>query len=704
MAYQLKERPHRHAFSLNPIRYVVEVNNPEAPGCAVEFQLYVFPIEEAPVTDVSSFGFNGKLVTTQTLYPNPDGRIEFYLEDFLNSQLDWQLPALFLEAGPSSISAVTSQIKRYSIRYRQITKTNLSPAWASDFDNLRLVLKGGVAKEKFDRNNYFINHLYVKKGFLTWQPDDELIGISEVRCLTYFHHDVELPELRARIRIVYTDGTDFVDFKDFPLAPQSLLFHIPCSLKDFAVDDSKHVWFYEVSVVDPDEVEFAKVYRLFVDYNQYYQQFSFIYSNSLGGIDTVRIRGDYDVEMVRDYADIEKATGGDFSGSILPTEIGAINISKYEIYKGDAGYLNSKAMQESLQDMLLSENVFRILGGRGLRIVNLQKSQPMGSSDDTRWSFPLQWRYTYNNSSFTPFETSFGNGVNDEPDGPILGICQAPGNLTVEKVAEEDGEATYAFTWDEILGAAGYELQYKLSSTDNWTTVPTEDPNASLTLSIEGEYQWRIRTKCSEEDFSGYVSGQGFTVDFVEAACMPHSNLAVSLITLTETDGTVTFTWAGSPGTVGFILEWRPVGTAVWNAISSILNLQITVPKDVQYEWRLRAKCDNAGNYSQWVYGPNFIPSSLSGTCNAPTNLQVTVTNGPVFMKQINFSWNAAIGALDYQLLYRQVGASSWITRQPSGTTETGLWLSGKEMEWKMRSNCIGGGFSAFVNGPNFFT
>ncbi len=707
MAYKLKERPHIHSFSLNPIRYVVDVTNPDTPGCAVEFELYSFPITEPAVSDLSSSLFNGTLITKQALYPARNGRVEFYIEDFLNSQLDWDMPEFFLFNTAGWITSSTNQLKRYGIRYRQVSKGNLSPVWASDLDHLRIVLKGGIAKEKFDRNNYFINHLYPKKTFLTWQPADEQLGLQERKCLTYFHHsDIDATQLRAKFRIVYVDGSSFEDYKAFPLTPKTLLFHIPCSISDLFNLNNKPVWFFEVSVIGPqpnDEV-FAEPFRMFVDYTKRYNEFSFFYFNSLGGIDSVRILGEKEVDLIRDYTEIEQATGGDFSGGILPTEMGAINISAYKVYKGDVGYLNSQRMQEALEDLLHSQNIFQVIGGKGLRVINLQKTQSLGSSEDTRWNFPLQWRYTYNNSQFTPGNVLFGQGSTEDPEEPLYGFCESPINLSVSKGAQAGGAIPVTLSWDAVLGAEGYQLQYQKEGASEWTTVSTEEPSFLLNLTSEGEYRWQLRTKCSADDFSHYAFGPGFSITLTGPACQPHSNLAVSLISLDGNNGNVTFTWTGAPGTVGFVLEWRPVGSANWNSISSQMNLSISVPKDVQYEWRLRSKCDNLGNFSPWFNGPNFIPSNMSGTCNAPQNLQGSSRKW-IMMHQLDFSWNAAPGAGSYQLQFRDMRTpGTWNTTNVNGTTFNTPWFNDREIEWKVRSVCTGGGYSAFSQGPNIYT
>ncbi|MEP7375540.1 MAG: hypothetical protein ABI675_19500 [Chitinophagaceae bacterium] len=703
MSYQLTERPHKFSFSKNPIRYLVEISNPEATGCALDVELYVLAINAD--YDIAA---PGELVTRQTLYPNPDGKTYFYCEDFLNSWLEWELPS----TGDNNIKALTKQIKKFYIRYRQITKSNPTPPWASESDDLRIVIKGGVAKEKFDRNNFFVNYLPAKKPFLTWQPDKHFIGPEERRYLTYFHSDNVYPPLVLKARVVYTDGSQDTATKDLPDLGESLLFHLPAGLDQlglYGLQPLKQIWYYDVSVEDDGgSTVFASPYRLYADYRKYYDVFSFIYHNSISGIDTLRIRGDFEEDMNLEKTEIQQATGGDF-GEVLPTENAVINISRNETYKGDAGWMNTKAFQDSCKDLLLSDNVYRVVFNRWLRVVNLQKTQPMGASDDTKWSFPLQWRYTFDNTQYTPPDKDFGAGINDEAPGAVYGTCTAPGNLLSEFVAEVGGVVTRHFSWDQVLGAEGYELQYLPAGETDWVTVPTTDPEVDIDFDTEADYSWRVRTKCGTDDYSGYSNGDGFVVDLTAFACTAPASLTVALINLTDVIATVKFSWPAVPGVVGYVLEFRPIGDTVWgNVLVDALEFTCPLFRDVQYECRIKSKCDNADNYSGYVYGNNFIPSNMIGTCNAPTGLGVVVTSNPIFtvvgLKNVAFSWTAAPGTTSYQLQLKYTDSATWIIKDVTGTTLNEVALKDKTIEWKVRSNCTGGGFSNFVSGDNFNT
>lgn len=715
MSYQLLERPYKYVFSNNPVRYRFNVSNPNTPGSAMEVALYILGINTADPRNTA-----GTLVTKQTLTPNPDGTVDFYCEDYLNSQLDWQLPALTTD----DIIAVQNQIKWFYIEYRQVTKANQSPTWSSDQYNVRIVLKGGVAKEKWDRNNFFINHLPTKKPFLTWLPDKHFVGLEERRYLTYFHSlDVPFPDdgqvslttPQLQARVVYTDGTEELVTKDFPALSESRLFHLPAGLKQLGLDNlhpDKQIWYYDVSVKDIGDINgtlLANTYRLYADYRKFYDPFSFIYHNSLGGMDTMRMKGDYDTDINLSKTDIQKATGGDFSSEVLPVENDSINITGYKTYDGDAGWQNTKQMREAMEDLLYSDGVYREVFGRWLKVVIMGNTQKGPSKEDTKWSFPIKWRYTFDNSQFTPFDTGFGAGNNAEAPGPIYGICTAPSGLAVELTDDQPAQKTYTLSWDAVADAEEYEIVVT-DPNGNDTVIPVNATSYNLVVTLAGDYSWKVRTKCGENDYSGYSQGQGFTAQFAALSCNSPAALMVDLISIEGDNATVRFSYAAVAGVFGYVIEYREVGSSVWQNHfnpAGVLSVDIVLKKDVQYECRLRSSCDGT-DYGPWVYGPNFIPSNMVGGCAVPSNLRVFLfpSNLVQVYRAVAFDWDGGAGNGSYTLEYKTVGSSVWTTVSGINAKEyiAPFLYRNLQYEWKVFSQCAGGGISPTAIGPNFNT
>ena len=704
MSYQLTDRPYKFSFTRNPVKYKVEVSNPATPGCAVEVELYTLPIDEV-FDEVTN---PGTLLTRQSLFPNPDGTVYFFAEDFLDAATEWQMPTIYAGTIPGSVQAVKDQIIQYYIRYRQVSTANTETTWATDSANIRKAIKGGVAKEKFDYNNFFINHLATAKPFLTWQPDGHLIGRYEFRYLTYLHHSTDDVVLKLKARVVYLDGTEEIVLRDFPALSESLLFHLPVSIEQLSavLSTDKSIWYYDVSVLSEDGLTtYANVYRLYADYRNYYNDFSFVYHNSISGIDTMRVRGEYDLEVIRDFKEIQQAIQYGDAFALLPTENSAVNISKYELYKGDAGWMNTRAMQDSMQEILLSDSVWRILHNRWLRVMHLQKNQTMGGTDDTKWSFPLQWRYTFDNTSYTPFTKDLGQGSNTEDPGDIYGVCTAPGSLVAELIGDDGGGKKYTFTWDDVADALSYELDYKMDGAATWTTVECSTFTKDITFMVAGNYSWRVRSKCDVNDFSSYSIGAGFTVDIDVPVCSAPASLSVALQIITSLIADIKFTWPAVGGVVGYILEARMVGTTVWSSwtLGLVTEYTATFLPNIQYECRIRSICNATPDYSGFIYGPSFIPSNMVGSCSAPTGLYVTMGGAFLSHRRVRFFWTNAPNATNYQLEYRYVDVVVWTIVTCQSGEDRNIHVD-RNIVWRVRSNCNDGGVSAFTNGAPFTT
>lgn len=701
MSYQLTDRPSKSSYSKNVIRYLFHISNPDTPGSAMEIELYTVAINEPVPTN----GI-GTLISSQTLYPDKNGTVEFYCEDLLDAYLEWQQPAL----ASNDIIPVTRQIRKYYIRYRQVTSFNDSPAWATDQQSVRIVLKGGVAKEKFERNNFFVSYMPANKPFLTWSPANHFLGTEERRYLTYFHNAEDLTlQLKLKANVIYTDGTIAAVYKDFPSLATTRLFHLPAGLEQLGllnIHPDKQIWSFDLSVEDSGGIVWAAPYRLYADYRQFYNIVSFVYHNSLGGIDTVRIRGEIDTELNRIYTETQSVLSYS-TGEMLPSENSASNISMYDSFKGDVGFLNTVQAQDALKDLMQSETVYQVIGGKWLQVVITIKNQKVRSSDDTKWSFELQWRYTFDNTQYTPFNKMLGAGSEDEQPGAVYGVCTAPTGLTVELVEYVTGGVKYRFKWNATDTSIGYELFIALDNSDYPATGTLVNATTKdVVLTAYGDYKWKVRSQCSESDYSGFSSGAGFAAIENVPLCQVPASLSIMLISSDSTTSYIKFVWAAISGVVGYVVEWRAVGSSTWNSQSVNTNsYTIGLSKNTQYEWRVKTNC-SAGNYSIYTYGDPFLPGNLMGTCAIPTNLTVTKKAQTFNTFYAVLSWDNANGAQDYQLEYRRPGMSTeWIVvgnTQPGYIIQHSNAYGNLQYEWRVRSNCVGTGVTTYANGNNF--
>ncbi|MBL7728639.1 MAG: fibronectin type III domain-containing protein [Dinghuibacter sp.] len=171
--------------------------------------------------------------------------------------------------------------------------------------------------------------------------------------------------------------------------------------------------------------------------------------------------------------------------------------------------------------------------------------------------------------------------------------------------------------------------------------------------------------------------------------CGPVSGLSATNITTT----TATISWGGLSNATNYILEYRVAGSTSWISLGTTtatsLNLS-GLTQATQYEWRVKANCDEAASY--------FAVSSFTtcAPCSAPANPVASNVGGT----SATVSWTAVSGANNYTVEYRVAVTGTWTVLSPvtaTSVTLTGLTPS-TQYEWRVKANCNCSG-SAYASG-----
>ena len=381
---------------MNEIKYVLESTDTTAQGFALEIRLRV-------AYDLAGI-YTG--IKTVVLKPNSDGKTVFYVQDFINSYLAWQLPD-FNEAFTTAVS----QTVRFYIEFREISIANIGGSWTSDAGNVCRAIKGGIEKQVWSGNNYF-DWQTTNKSFLTWQPAGRFIHYNQPQFLTVRHSTTSL---KRKLTIKATDGTTYTNTINFPTATLIRMFHLnvsPAFLDLKGLASGKNVWWYEVSVLDAAnaDAELFGPYRLYIDYSPVYdEQWDFIYLNSLGGVDVARVRGDMEWAYEKEAAEGSGNVDTTGAGSTLKTaEMVSTRPVRRDVFKGDIGYCRTAEEQEAYMDLLMSDYIFIWKDSRYMQIHNINRSGRVRRRSDTKYSFPIEWMMPFVNSVFTPRRFALG--------------------------------------------------------------------------------------------------------------------------------------------------------------------------------------------------------------------------------------------------------------------------------------------------------
>ncbi len=195
----------------------------------------------------------------------------------------------------------------------------------------------------------------------------------------------------------------------------------------------------------------------------------------------------------------------------------------------------------------------------------------------------------------------------------------------------------------------------------------------------------------------GYFS---FVIDGdLEDDCEAPTGLFASNVTA----GTATLNWTPVDGALSYTIRGTIQGSSnfqtlnVNNPNASSANVNI-LNADTDYQWQIRSNCED-GLQSDWADWSFFT----TDVCNSPSGLNASNLSST----SATLSWDAAPGAVSYQLRGRPVGAPGYQNFNVGSTSlNTGNLLSpGTQYEWSVRSYCNGSQTATSSWSPSaFFT
>lgn len=190
-----------------------------------------------------------------------------------------------------------------------------------------------------------------------------------------------------------------------------------------------------------------------------------------------------------------------------------------------------------------------------------------------------------NNITVTGGRLNVFNALNELLNNCSAGGCVTPFGLTTNTIS--DTGAT--FTWNSAPGTAGFDLIYRPTGSNIWTSAPGVTSPFSVTdLVACTEYEFQVLAIC-DTDSSNWSQSHLFTTD---GCCLPPSDLSVTSIT----DSSVTLNWDDLLAANSYNVDLRVSGSNVWTssftgiAADSLIVLDLEPCKE--YEFRVQTLCD----------------------------------------------------------------------------------------------------------------
>lgn len=389
MAIVVNKRPNDRCWSGNPIHYLLYSAAAEADATNY-FEIRV----KFKRTDEAAYS---NIVTLP--YKPVSGTAKVDIQDILDGLMEHELPYLPTSTSWPSPNFSNKATGLFYIEFREITTAAPDPAWdTTESAEECFVIKGGISFEKWRGDNYWVNYFDVVLPFLSWQESGRLHSEDELMWLSWLNlnDDIVESEIKVQLTVTFTDGSEDVSELDCAV-PLNNIAYFPCGYEQLQlgdIDNTKVVHYWELQVVkvstNPTE-PLSQVFRIYLDNRNDYNAVNLHYRNSLGGIDSARVRGVIEFNSQREFSQIEKIVLHDyFTGININGRVSADNSTELLVYKGDIGHLG-KEEQDRLRDLHLKREVWWGKQEKWLPVMLLTSSQRLRMSTDKLFSMPLEF-------------------------------------------------------------------------------------------------------------------------------------------------------------------------------------------------------------------------------------------------------------------------------------------------------------------------
>ena len=300
--------------------------------------------------------------------------------------------------------------------------------------------------------------------------------------------------------------------------------------------------------------------------------------------------------------------------------------------------------------------------------------------------------------SSAPFEASDYSAI--QSFQTLAGTtCDTPVNLNSTPAA-----VSADLTWDAVASALEYEVKWRVSGGMIWTNTAFVSTNSATINNLDPltNYEWIIRSVCTMDRLtnSDFSAIQNF-MTIAGATCDVPTTL-----TATPAANSALLSWDAMPLALNYDVRWRVQGSPTYTNQQVTSNTNITINSlaaSTTYEWIVKTLCSADESFDSDFSTVQTFTTLAGITCVVPGNL----TANPD-VNSADLSWDAVVGALNYEIKYRETGTTEYLKRvETSNTFATIINLQGGTgYDWIIRTLCSGDGSndSPYSSVQNFTT
>jgi hypothetical protein len=293
--------------------------------------------------------------------------------------------------------------------------------------------------------------------------------------------------------------------------------------------------------------------------------------------------------------------------------------------------------------------------------------------------------------------------------------CSSPTNLSTTGTTLSSAE----LNWTGVGGASGYDLEFRMSGSENWVLLGTNISGNSFSLtglSSETAYEWRIRSNCGNlSGVSEYIlTSFSTTLQTCEDLYEPNDTKATAKLigtasinarigSSTDQDWFELRIGNGKSTNVRVSLSNLPSNTFLYlydskgallasseqdgaSGQSVIFN---SGANRVSYFIQIKGDGNSSSNDCYTLLAEtNTKAFSDQLVCNPPTGLN---TSG-IDLNSATISWLSVSNDINYRVEFKLSSSTDWTVAQTQ-TNSTSLTLTGltegKSYDWRVKTNCL---------------
>lgn len=343
-------------------------------------------------------------IKQESFYPDNSGKILVDISSIIDPYLEYFTPRLDLPR----ITNAKGQYKRYRVGY-QLQKNGITLA-AKSYSTPTIAIKGGLSNDVFNKLDFFNNFIDASKNALSFFPNYK-VSIDEKRFITALYSKSDADAIKIKYIVYFDDNTTQIKTTLLEKTySQWEIFVFPtgfnqCNLSSVIPSGMgiENVVKYKAIVYKPNNgnaVYLEKEY--YVEHRNFYNTYQLFFRSSIGGFETIMLRGQVDFKADYDKQYAKKTnTPESYSNLLLKHQIKTNNVDETASFKGNSGFI-SKLNLDIIRDIFIIQEVYELVEDRYLPINISTKSVNFYTNQDSLFNVQLDWSRAYLNQKFTP--------------------------------------------------------------------------------------------------------------------------------------------------------------------------------------------------------------------------------------------------------------------------------------------------------------